>query len=190
MDHCPVIGRRWSACAFSSTGKSIAPAPGDYKVRIYPHIAARSFRHVAAFSVGRPPPGSRRRHCTTASGSAGSHKCGCSNDGKAGDHEFGQDAPDPLSRSVLETIPTQIERPCVGSSRTCSRRAGDVGTGMSMLCWTVAGWLSGDAPARSLHGVPRSAQCRSCTSFPAPVRWPQHFAHSSIAPTAWPSALP
>jgi hypothetical protein len=28
--------------------------------------------------------------------------------------------------------------------------------------------------ARSLHGVPRSAQRRSCSSSPAPARWPQH----------------
>jgi hypothetical protein len=50
--------------------------------------------------------------------------------------------------------------------------------------------LSSEAPARSLRGVLRSAQRRSCSSFPAPVRWPQHFARSSIAPTARPFALP
>jgi hypothetical protein len=113
--------------------------PGIIRVRIYPHIAAGIFGHVAAFRVGRPPPGSRRRHRTTASGSAGSHQRGCRNDGNAGNHKFGQHAPDPLSR--LETIPTQIGRPCVGSSRTCSHRGGDVGTGMPMLCRTVPGSL-------------------------------------------------
>jgi GAF domain-containing protein len=50
--------------------------------------------------------------------------------------------------------------------------------------------LSGAAPVRSVHAVPRSAQRGSCSSFPAPARWPQHFARSSIAPTARLSALP
>ena len=75
---------------------------------------------------------------------------------------------------------------------------GDGGSATSSLTITItqpgqtyiAGTPSGAAPARSLHAVPRSAQRRSCSSFPAPARWPQHFARSSIAPTARLSALP
>ena len=44
------------------------------------------------------------------------------------------------------------------------------------------------APAPYLHGEPRSAGRRSCSSFPAPGRWPTRFVRSSTAPTVRPSA--
>ena len=50
--------------------------------------------------------------------------------------------------------------------------------------------LCGVAPEQSLHGERRSAGRRSCSAFPAPGRWPTHFARSSSAPTIQPSVLP
>src|SRR4029078_2528641 len=45
----------------------------------------------------------------------------------------------PLSRFEMETIPTQIGRPCVGSSLTCSRRGaaihGNAGGMLSAKRW-------------------------------------------------------
>jgi hypothetical protein len=60
-------------------------------------------RHIPAFSIGRPVPGSRLRHiaraATTTSGRAGRHQCGRGNEGgcgRADDDKFRQHGFSPL----------------------------------------------------------------------------------------------
>src|SRR6185369_5379277 len=74
----------------------------------------------------------------------------------------------PLSRFEMETIPTQIGRPCVGSSLTCSRRGG----GNSRVCRSVGrslsrtGWrLLGDG----FHALVRGIRDGSWQSVLAPA---------------------